>query len=199
MKCSKRTVKAVPMERISKVKEGKEWGRRVAVYFDMQNLYYAAKSLYHAEVNYPALLHMLLAGRCLAEAIGYAAANGNAKEEEFFDSLRCENIRPKIIPLKTYGEGENVRKKGNCDINMALDAAFAPREKNVDVVVLVTGDGDFIPVVKRLKKEGAYVEVASFKGSASNGLIRSVGEENFVPLDEHQNILVRSYAAVPVC
>ena len=164
--------------------------QRVGIFIDIQNLYHSSKNLYNARVNYKELLKALLAGRKLIRAIAYVVKTDTEEEaiklegEEttgeaaFFDALKRVGIELRMKDIQIYAGGT---KKADWDVGMAVDAVRMV--DFLDVVVLVTGDGDFIPLVEYLKwGKGRQVEVAAFSRRAS-GKIKEVADV-FICLEE---------------
>lgn len=171
--------------------------QRVGIFIDIQNLYHSSKNLYNARVNYKELLKALLVGRKLIRAIAYVVKTdieeGTAKiegeemtgEAAFFDALERAGIELRMKDIQIYAGG---MKKADWDVGMAVDAVRMV--DFLDVVVLVTGDGDFIPLVEYLKwGKGRQVEVAAFSRSAS-GKIKEAADE-FISLEEIPKILIK--------
>jgi uncharacterized LabA/DUF88 family protein len=119
--------------------------------------------------------------------MAYVIATESGEETGFFDALTKMGIETKVKDLQVFSSGA---KKADWDVGMAIDAvSMAPK---IDAVILVTGDGDFVPLVEYLKrKEGCQVEVASFGKSTSAKLIDAV--DHFMDLDENSSkYLLRS-------
>lgn len=150
--------------------------QRVAVLIDVQNLYHSAKNLYGARVNFKNLLLEATAGRQLIRAIAYATKADEPGEASFFDALEKAGIEVRQKDLQVYPDGT---KKGDWDVGLAIDAVRLCT--NVDVIVLVTGDGDFIPLVEYLKALGKYVEIMSF-GKTSSFHLKELADE-FIDID----------------
>jgi uncharacterized LabA/DUF88 family protein len=139
-------------------------GQRVGVFIDTQNLYHSARNLYKARVNFSALLKEAVGGRILVRAIAYVIETEGGDEKSFFEALVKMGIETKVKGLQIFPDGA---RKADWDVGIAIDAVkLAPR---LDAVVLVTGDGDFVPLVQYLDmNEGCQVEVIAFgKSSAS--------------------------------
>lgn len=155
--------------------------QRVGVFIDAQNLYHSGRNLYHSKVNFGAIVKEALDGRKLVRAMAYVIATESGEETGFFDALTKMGIETKVKDLQVFSSGA---KKADWDVGMAIDAvSMAPK---IDAVILVTGDGDFVPLVEYLKrKEGCQVEVASFGKSTSAKLIDAV--DHFMDLDENSN------------
>ena len=174
--------------------------QRVGIFVDVQNLYHSAKNLYHGRVNYSELIKHLVGDRQLIRALAYVVKSegvepqhfagrgrtGDAEgrqapparphvdedgeslssEAAFFDALEKAGLELRMKDLQIYAGG---MKKADWDVGMAVDAirmsAF------LDVIILVTGDGDFLPLVDYLKwGAGRLVEVAAFRRSTSSKL-----------------------------
>ncbi|MES2059492.1 MAG: NYN domain-containing protein [Patescibacteria group bacterium] len=152
--------------------------QRVGVFIDTQNLYHTAKNLYHARVNFGAVLKDIVESRSLIRALAYVITTEAGDERAFFDALTKIGIETKTKDLQIFAGGS---KKADWDVGMAVDAIqMAPK---LDVVVIVSGDGDFIPLVHHLQSIGCQVEAASFGKSTSMKLKEAVDE--FIDLDEN--------------
>ena len=159
--------------------------QRVAVLIDVQNMYHSARNLYKKRVNFKELLKTAVSSRKLIRAIGYVIKTESGEEAAFFEALTKIGIEPKFKDLQVFAGG---LKKADWDVGLAIDAIrLAPR---IDAIVLITGDGDFIPLVEYLK-EGEYglqVEVMAFGRSASGKLKEKADE--FINLDESSRFLL---------
>jgi uncharacterized LabA/DUF88 family protein len=151
--------------------------QRVGVFIDAQNLYHSAKNLYHSRVNFGKILKDALADRTLVRAIAYVISTESGDEKAFFDALAKMGIEKRTKDLQIFSSGA---KKADWDVGMAIDAVkMAPK---LDAVVLVTGDGDFVPLVEYLKTQGCQVEAVTFGRSASAKLVEAV--DDFIDLDK---------------
>ncbi len=145
--------------------------QRIGVFIDVQNLYHSARNIYKARVNFKEVLKTAVSNRKLIRAIAYGIKTESGEESGFFDALTRMNIEVKMKDLQIFYGGA---KKGDWDVGIAVDAIkFAPY---LDAVILITGDGDFIPLVEFLKSHGQQVEVISFSKSTSGKLIESADE-----------------------
>lgn len=115
-------------------------GQRVGVFVDVQNLYYSAKFIYKNKVNFLAILEEAIRGRNLIRAIAYVIKTDVKEETNFFEALKHLGYEVRAKDLQVFYGGA---KKGDWDIGIAMDTIeLAPR---LDVIVLVSGDGDFTP------------------------------------------------------
>ncbi len=151
--------------------------QRVEVLIDVQNLYYSAKNLYHAKVNFQEVLKQAVAGRKFIRAFGYVVRTKTGDEAPFFDALSKIGIETRVRDLQEFYGGA---KKADWDVGIVIDAIrTAP---GIDVIVLVSGDGDFIPLVDYLKNFGKRVEVVAF-GRTTSGKLKEAADE-FIDLDD---------------
>lgn len=171
---------------------GQYANQRVGIFIDVQNLYHSAKNIYHGRVNYPELIKHLVAGRQLIRSMAYVVKSESALgEASFFEALENAGMELRMKDLQIYPDGT---KKADWDIGMAVDALRM--SSFLDVIILVTGDGDFLPLVDYLKwGVGRLVEVASFKRSTSAKMQENA--DLFINLEEIPKIILRSSNAAP--
>jgi uncharacterized LabA/DUF88 family protein len=154
---------------------------RVGVLVDVQNMFYAAKG-YDARLDFDVLLQTITRGRRLIRAIAYVVEAKEIDQSGFIALLQQKRYEVKRKDLRVRSDGSF---KGNWDMEIALDALeLAPA---IDVVVLVTGDGDFTGLVQRLKLMGPRVEVYSFPRNTSKDLREAA--DRFVAID--RKMLIR--------
>lgn len=139
--------------------------QRVAVFIDTQNMYHSAKHVHNARVNFSSLVEATVGSRQLIRAIAYVAKSKTGEEQAFFEAMLSSGIELKIKDVQEFSSGA---KKADWDVGMAVDAiSISPK---VDAIVLVTGDGDFVPLVEYLRGHGVICEVAAFAESTSQSL-----------------------------
>lgn len=143
----------------------------VGVFVDVSNLFYSAKSA-GVEVNYCRLLEHALAGRDIIRACAYTGVDPeNPNQRKFIDFLRANGYK---VICKDIHKYEGGRIKANLDIEMAVDIMLL--SENLDVVVIVSGDGDFVRLVEAIQMKGVRCEVISFGISTSNELIEAADQ-----------------------
>jgi len=157
----------------------KHANQRVGIFIDAQNLYHSAKNLYHARVNFGQVVEDALADRALIRAVAYVITTESGEEKNFFDALSKVGIETKTKNLQIFSGGA---KKADWDVGLAIDAVkLAPK---LDSVIIISGDGDFCPLVEYLQSnEGCQVEVVSFGKSTSSKLIETA--DDFFDLDQN--------------
>lgn len=152
--------------------------QRVGIFIDVPNLYHSAKNIYRAKVNFKEVLKTAVAGRQLIRVIAYSIKTEGGEEQAFFEALTKIGIEVKVKDLQIFPGG---MKKGDWDVGLAVDAIELGEK--LDAVVLVTGDGDFAPLVEYLKiKNGCQVEIIAFGRSAS-GHLKEVADD-FIDLGQ---------------
>ncbi len=155
----------------------KHKSQRVGVFIDTQNLYHSAKNLYNARVNFGNIVEDAVAGRQLVRAIAYVITTESGEEKPFFEALEKLGIETKTKDLQIFYGGQ---KKADWDVGIAVDAIKLAR--GLDVVIIVAGDGDFVPLVEYLKGQ-TQVEVIAF-GKSTSGKLREVADD-FLDLSEN--------------
>lgn len=154
--------------------------QRIGVFVDVQNMYYSAKNLYGQRVNFSRILEVATGGRQMIRALAYVIRASMPEEQTFFDALEKAGFEVKMKDVQIFAGGV---RKGDWDVGIAIDMIrLAPR---LDVLVLVSGDGDYISLVEYLQNQGYRVESVSFGKSTSGKLIEVVDE--FVDMDEGHN------------
>ena len=155
--------------------------QRVGVFVDVQNLYYSAKFIHKAKVNFKTLLNEAIKGRNLIRAIAYVIKADVKDEANFFDALKNFGYEVKAKDLQIFYGGA---KKGDWDIGIAMD--LIELASRLDAIVLVSGDGDFVPLVNHVKHAlGCYVEIMAFGKSSSQMLVEVA--DNFIDMDKEKS------------
>ncbi len=153
--------------------------QRVEVLIDVQNLYHSAKNLYKAKVNFQEVLKNAIAGRKFIRAFAYVVRTKTGTEEPFFEALTKLGIETRVRDLQEFYDGQ---KKADWDVGIVIDAIRT--SSGLDVIVLVSGDGDFVSLVEYLKNQGKRVEVMAF-GKTTSSRLKEVADE-FIDLDKNR-------------
>lgn len=150
--------------------------QRVGFFVDVQNLYYTARNVYNARVNFNSVLKDGVGDRPLVRAIAYGIKADMPEEGTFFDALRKAGFEVKLKDLQSFYGGA---KKGDWDVGIVMDIIkLTPK---LDVVVLASGDGDYIPLLEYLQIQGVRVELVSFGKSTSSKMRELV--DQYLDLD----------------
>ena len=165
--------------------------QRVGVFIDVQNLYYSAKNLHGKKVNFGAIVREAVGNRKLIRAIAYVVRTETQEEQPFFEALYNMGIETREKDLQIFSSG---LKKADWDVGLTVDAIrLSP---SLDAIVLVSGDGDYIPLVDYLQKSsGKQVEVVSFREATSSRLVEVA--DDFIDLSfEKDKFLIPDRAPV---
>lgn len=158
--------------------------QRVAVFVDVQNLYYSARNIYNSRINFNAVLDAAVGGRRLIRAIAYVVKADMPEEQSFFEALEKAGFEVKAKELQTFAGGH---QKGDWDVGIAMD--IIKQMNKVDVVVLASGDGDFAPLLEYLQMTGQLTETIAF-GKSTSAKIKEL-TDNFIDLDEDPRLYLR--------
>ena len=150
---------------------------RVAVFVDVQNIYYTVKDKYGTHFDYSAFFEEATSGRQLVKAIAYATDRRDPKQIQFQNILRTIGFE---VKLKPFIQREDGSTKGDWDVGIALD--MVEHAGKADLFVLASGDGDFTSVVEKLRDEyNTDVHVYGVPGLIASSLIQTA--TSFVPIE----------------
>ena len=151
---------------------------RVAVFVDVQNVYYTVKQIYGCHFDYRAFWDQVTAGREVVRAFAYAIDRKDQKQIQFQQILGSIGFEVKLKPFIQRSDGS---AKGDWDVGITLDMIELANE--IDVAVLVSGDGDFDLAVKKLRDaHGVEVEVYGARKLTAASLIQAA--TRFVPIEQ---------------
>ncbi|GEM85485.1 NYN domain-containing protein [Meiothermus granaticius] len=163
--------------------------QRVGLFVDTQNLYHSARDYYGQNVNFESLMRYAVGGRQLVRATAYVVERENDTSAwPFIYKLSTIGFRVRRMNLtlkETTDEGKPIYE-GNWDMGIAADMVRLMHA--LDVVVLGSGDGDFVDIIEVLMERGIRVEVIAFKETTSQKLVDAV--DRFVHLPEIENAFV---------
>ncbi|GLV48303.1 NYN domain-containing protein [Thermus sp. LT1-2-5] len=165
---------------------GHHQDQRVGVFVDTQNLYHSARDYYERNVNFESLLRYAVGGRRLVRATAYVVEKeGDTSAWPFIYKLSTigYRVRRMYLTVKEVGEGGKPIYEGNWDMGIAAD--MVRLMPYLDVVVLGSGDGDFVEILEVLMERGIRVEVIAFRETTSQKLIDAV--DRFVHLPDIPN------------
>ena len=152
--------------------------QRVGVFIDVQNMYYSAKNLHGKKVSFGNIVKEAVGDRKLIRAIAYVVRTETNEEQPFFEALYNLGIETREKDLKIFNTGT---KKADWDVGLAVDAIRL--SSSLDAIVLVSGDGDYVPLVEYLQKSaGKAVEVVAFGETTSSELVNEA--DDFINLSD---------------
>jgi uncharacterized LabA/DUF88 family protein len=151
--------------------------KKVAIFADVQNIYYTTRQSYQRHFNYAAFWSMATHNREVVAAFAYAIDKGDSKQQGFQQILRTIGFDVKLKPYIQRSDGS---AKGDWDVGITLDAIdYAAK---VDVIILLSGDGDFDLLLNKAKNiYGTTTEVYGVPGLTAPSLINSASR--FIAID----------------
>ncbi len=160
--------------------------QRVAVFVDVQNMYYSAKNLFQSKVDFGKVLTETVGDRKLIRAFAYVIKADVGSEQDFFDALSVRGYEVRSKELQTFYGGA---KKGDWDVGLCMDAVrIMPK---IDVMILVSGDGDYKDLIEYARSQGVRAEVIAFGKTTSGYLIEEA--DDFVDMSkETEKFLIKN-------
>ena len=150
---------------------------QVAIFVDVQNIYYTTKQIHKCHFNYNAFWAKATSNRKVVKAIAYAIGRGDEKQKQFQQILKGIGFELKLKPFIQRSDGS---AKGDWDFGITLDVM--EHAKNTDVVVLASGDVDFDLLVKNIRNDfGVSAEVYGVAQLTAGSLINSASK--FMPIE----------------
>ncbi|BCV36728.1 MULTISPECIES: NYN domain-containing protein [Shewanella] len=155
----------------------KDQPSRVLLLADVQNIYYTTKQVFGRNLDYNRLWSKVTDQKQLVRAFAYAIDRGDKKQREFQNILRAIGFEVKLKPFIQRADGT---AKGDWDVGITIDALeYADA---VDIVALVSGDGDFALLAEKLRQKGKRVEIYSVTELTSMLLLNAASD--FCPIDD---------------
>ena len=149
----------------------------VSILVDVQNVYYTTRQAHACNFDYNKFWAKATKGRKVVNAAAYATDRNDEKQKQFQNILKAIGFEVKLKPYIQRADGS---AKGDWDVGIALDAMDYAEES--DVIVLVSGDGDFDLLVDRIRtRKKSSVEVYGVDGLSAASLKNSANR--FIPID----------------
>lgn len=146
--------------------------KKIAVFVDVQNIYYTTRDMYKRPFNYKKLWADLSAQGSITHAFAYAIDRGIDSQIKFQDALRNIGFDVKLKPFIQRRDGS---AKGDWDVGITIDVMEAAPD--VNEVVLLSGDGDFAILLEKIReKYQVKTKVYGVEFLTANGLIQSCDE-----------------------
>lgn len=146
--------------------------KKVALFVDVQNVYYTTRQTFGKNFDYNEFWRQVTEGREVVQAFAYAIDRGDEKQKQFQNILRAIGFEVKLKPFIQRSDGS---AKGDWDVGITIDAM--DYSTDADVVVLVSGDGDFDLLVHKLRvAKGKQVEVYGVQELTAASLINAASE-----------------------
>ena len=152
--------------------------KRIAIFVDVQNVYYTTREAYGRQFNYRRLWQRISAGGEIIVANAYATQRTDDKQIKFQDALKHIGF---CVKLKPYIQRRDGSAKGGWDVGITIDVLEAAQD--VDRVVLLSGDGDFDLLLEKIRKDYAIsAEVYGVPALTARSLINAAS--SYHPVEE---------------
>jgi len=122
--------------------------QKIAVFVDVQNIYYTTRDTYQRQFNYRLLWQELMAQGDVVLANAYAIQRSDDQQHKFQKALKHIGFNVKLKPYIQRSDGS---AKGDWDVGITIDIMTAAADKNIDTIVLLSGDGDFDLLLSHIK------------------------------------------------
>ena len=166
---------------------GERAGQRVGLFVDTQNLYYAARDAAGRNLDYEQLLRVAVRGRELHAATAYVVERaGESTAHGFITRLSSLGYRVRRRAVRVHRADDQGRTVLEGDWDMGIAADIVRAWEHLDVIVLASGDGDFVPILQLAQERGKRIEVLAFREAAAQTLIDLV--DRFVHLGDVDGI-----------
>jgi len=150
---------------------------KVAIFVDVQNIYYTTKQSYQRHFNYNAFWSQATADRVVMAANAYAIDKGDSKQQGFQQILRNIGFE---VKLKPYIQRSDGTAKGDWDVGITIDVL--EHANQVDTIILLSGDGDFDLLLSKVRNVySVTTEVYGVPGLTAPSLINAANR--FIPID----------------
>ena len=148
--------------------------QKIAIFVDVQNIYYTTRDAYQRQFNYRLLWQELLARGDILQATAYAIARSDDQQHKFQKALKHIGFEVKLKPFIQRSDGS---AKGDWDVGITIDIMTAAARPDIDTIVLLSGDGDFDMLLSHIKDEyNVNTVVYGVPKLTANSLITSTDE-----------------------
>ena len=145
---------------------------KTAIFVDVQNIYYTTRDTFRRSFNYRRFWNQIESKDEIIKANAYAIDKGDEKQQKFQYALQSIGFNVKLKPYISRADGS---AKGDWDVGITIDILESAEE--VDKIILLSGDGDFDLVVKKvIAKYGCIVDIYGVQELTANSLIESASE-----------------------
>ena len=152
--------------------------KKIALFVDVQNIYYTTRDTFSRQFNYKKLWQRISSEGEIVCAYAYATHRGDDKQIKFQDALKHIGF---TVKLKPYIQRSDGSAEGDWDVGITIDVMEVAKE--VDTIILLSGDGDFGLLLEKIKKDYTVnTEVYGVRELTANNLIDSAN--SFHPIDE---------------
>lgn len=158
--------------------------KKIAIFVDVQNIYYTTRDVYGRSFNYRKLWQKIVQQGEIVSATAYAINKGDDQQIKFQDALKHIGFEVKLKPYIQRSDGS---AKGDWDVGIAIDVMEASASGDVDTIILLSGDGDFDLLLKKVSQAyGMTTEAYGVPKLTAGSLIEAA--DLFHPI--HQDLLM---------
>ena len=151
---------------------------KIAVFADVQNIYYTTRQAYGRQFNYRKLWQEISAEGEIVSAIAYATQRSDDQQVKFQDALKHIGF---TVKLKPYIQRSDGSAKGDWDVGITIDVMDAA--KDVDCIVLLSGDGDFDMLLEKITTDyNVRTIVYGVPSLTANSLIKAASD--YCPIEQ---------------
>ena len=151
---------------------------KIAIFVDVQNIYYTTRQAYHRQFNYRKFWERIGYEGEIVSATAYAIQRADDKQIKFQDALKHIGF---TVKLKPYIQRLDGSAKGDWDVGITIDVMEAAKE--VDTIVLLSGDGDFDLLLKKIRMDyNVTAQVFGVPALTANSLINAA--TRYQPIEE---------------
>lgn len=148
----------------------------VAVFVDVQNVYYTTRDAYGKHFDYNAFWRTISESQEIVLAHAFAIASNNPKQRQFHHILRGIGFKVKLKPFIQRSDGS---AKGDWDVGISIDVIETAMRDDIDKIILVSGDGDFDMLATRVREHyGKVFDVFSVEALTAQSLIDAATEHH---------------------
>ncbi len=124
--------------------------KKIAIFADVQNIYYTTRQAYGRQFNYRLLWQRISEQGDIVLANAYAIKRDDEQQQKFQQALQYIGFN---IKLKPYIQRSDGTAKGDWDVGIAID--ILETAATVDTVILLSGDGDFDLLLEKIRQKHA--------------------------------------------
>ena len=140
---------------------------KIAIFVDVQNIYYTTRDSFQRQFNYRKLWNKIQSQGEIVTAYAYATQRDDDKQIKFQDALKHIGF---TVKLKPYIQRKDGSAKGDWDVGITID--IIEQAEDVDTIILLSGDGDFDLLLKKVHiKYNVITEVYGVPSLTAKSLI----------------------------
>lgn len=148
--------------------------KKIAIFSDVQNIYYTTRDAFGRPFNYRSLWKKIAKQGEIVTAKAYAIDKGDDQQIKFQDALKYMGFE---VKLKPYIQRRDGSAKGDWDVGITIDVMEAAASGDIDTVILLSGDGDFDLLLDKVRQAyGVHTEVYGVLKLTAGSLIEAADE-----------------------